>query len=217
MTNSAFDQSAFEKLAELPALPSPEDKLFTTANDWHNNACLNWCHDGWSLYARGYKEAADILVERIEERNAGQDTLVYPIIFLYRQYLELEIKDTLRMARYLQGASDDLPTHHRIADLWNELHRHLTAISPGDSVRELKEVARLIGEFSKIDPGSMAFRYPVDKTGSPSLRGITEINLRNVRDVIAKISLILSCANTHVHECLQFKLEQEREFMDWQY
>lgn len=35
-----------------------------------NNACVNWCHDGWSLYASGYKEAADLLVQ-----NAGQDKL----------------------------------------------------------------------------------------------------------------------------------------------
>ena len=77
---------------------------------------------------------------------------------------------------------------------------------------ELNEISRLIGEFSKVDPLSMAFRYPVDKTGTPSLPGITHINLRNVRDVVAKIAIILSGANAQVYEHLQFKLEQEREF-----
>src|SRR4030042_2814002 len=94
---------------EPPPLPSAEDKLFTTAEDWWNNACLNFIHNGWSIYAIGYKDAADILVSHIEEKRRYQDTLVYPIVFLYRQYLELALKDIIRKGQRLQEISDPFP------------------------------------------------------------------------------------------------------------
>ncbi|RYE40112.1 MAG: hypothetical protein EOP24_42080 [Hyphomicrobiales bacterium] len=201
-------------IPEWPGLPAPSDKLFQSQEDWWNNACLNWGAHGWTLYASGYKEAADLLVKHIEARGASQDTLVYPILFLYRQYLELLIKDTLRMARRLRDVDGEMPMHHRIDALWHELHRLLRQISPGDSEPELQEVGRLIGEFSRADPLSMAFRYPVDTKGNATLPGITHINLRNVRDVLGKISIMMEGANSQVHEYLQYKLEMEREFRD---
>lgn len=200
------------ELLEPPALPSPEDNLFSSQEDWWNNACLNWCHDGWGLYASGYKEAADLLVQRVEEHNVSQDSLVYPVLFLYRQYLELEIKDILRQSRRLQDIAGDLPKHHHIGNLWGECHKRLSEISPGDSVTELKEITRLIGEFSAVDPISTAFRYPQDKDGNPSLPGIRHINLRNVREVIGKISIILMGANAQVGEYLSIKRDMESEF-----
>jgi len=119
MSKSIFDPDEFLK---EPGLPSSADKLFTSQEDWWNNACLNWCRDGWSLYAVGYKDAGDILAREVENRNSGQDTLVYPILFLYRQYLELEIKDLIRTARRLQDLGGDFPKNHRISLLSKTAH-----------------------------------------------------------------------------------------------
>ena len=52
--------------------------------------------DPWSVYADGYREAADIIVARINEGHRQQDALVYPVMFLCRQYLELAIKNLIR-------------------------------------------------------------------------------------------------------------------------
>jgi hypothetical protein len=61
---------------------------------------------------------------------------------------------------------------------------------------------------------STAFRYPVDKDGNPSLPGIKYINLRNVREVMAKIAMLLDGAYSMAYEHLQFNLDMEREFRD---
>ncbi|CAH1088210.1 hypothetical protein NTG1052_660012 [Candidatus Nitrotoga sp. 1052] len=58
----------------------------------------------------------------------------------------------------------------------------------------------------------MAFRYPQDKDGNPSLPGIRHINLRNIREVIGKISIILMGANAQVSEYLSIKRDVESEF-----
>lgn len=197
----------------MPDMPSSGDQLFVShQEDWWDNACLNWSHDAWTLYASGYGEAADLLVRHIEEHGAGQDMLVYPILFLYRQYLELEIKDLIRQGRRLQDIPGGFPKHHDIAGLWRTCHQLLSEIAPDDSVEELKQIDRLIEEFAAVDPSSMAFRYPEDKKGNDSLPGITHINLRNVREVMTAISNLLTGASCQIDEYLSIKSEMAAEY-----
>jgi len=192
---------------ELPALPSAEDKLFLTAEDWWDNACLSFLPDGWNLYATGYKEAADILVSQVEQKEGYQDMLVYPIVFLYRQYLELSIKDLIRQVRKLQDIHEPIPKIHHIDKLWRICSDLLRQIAPGDSEDELKHIERLMGEFCTVDPTSMAFRYPEDLEGNPSLPGIRHINVRNVKEIIAKIAVILDGADALIDNYLSIKAD----------
>src|SRR4051812_21456846 len=126
-------KSAFEDLLDgMPPLPSKEDKLFGTAEDWWNNACLNYAWNGWHIYALGYKEAADTLVSHVNDRGRNQDTLVYPIVFLYRQYLELALKDLIREGRSLEDIAEPFPRSHRIDELWRVCKSLLQRIAPGE-------------------------------------------------------------------------------------
>jgi hypothetical protein len=187
---------------KLPELPDSKDTLFASAEDWWNNACLNYFLSDWTVYAIGYKDAADILVNHVDDHGRRQDILVYPIVFLYRQYLELALKDLIRQARRLLDDPEPYPNNHRIDQLWALCDSLLEQVSPGDSVEYRKEIGRLIREFAQVDPLSMAFRYPEDKDGNPSLPGIRHINVRNVRDVIGKITVILDGADAQIDEYL---------------
>jgi len=192
---------SFERLA----VPDATDILFGPAGDWWNNACL--LPGAWG-YIAGYKIAADKLVSDIESNRQDQDKLVYPIVFLYRQYLELAVKGLIQDGRRLLDIDDWTPiTHHRIDRLWPICSGLLAQISPGDSVEEVAQIGRLIDEFCRIDPTSMAFRYPSDKEGKPSLVGLGVINLRNIRDVISKISVILDGASYQLDHYLSIKSE----------
>lgn len=192
---------------KIPEPPSSQDKLFTSADDWWNNACLNFLPKGWTLYSIGYKDAADILVEYIEQHKRQQDTLVYPIVFLYRQYLELSLKDLIQDAFRLLDDPTPFPKTHRLDELWKLCNILLEQIAPGDSAEFRKEIGRLMEEFAQVDPLSMSFRYPEDKDGNPTLPGLTNINIRNVREVIGKISVILEGAGAMISEYLSFKQE----------
>ena len=53
--------------------------LFKSADDWHNNACLNLKHtNSHYTYALGYKEASDFLALHAADLH-HQDLLMYPI------------------------------------------------------------------------------------------------------------------------------------------
>ncbi|MBI2412576.1 MAG: hypothetical protein HYV24_05145 [Deltaproteobacteria bacterium] len=194
---------------EILSLPSAEDKVFTPVEDGWSNAILNFGNDGWSIYAIGYQDAANILVAHIEEQEHHQDALVYPILFLYRQYLELALKGLIRNGRRLQNNREPFPQTHDIGSLWQICSQLLHEISPNDSVEEVRQIGRLISEFCKVDPQSMAFRYPEDRKGISSLTGMPHINIRRVRDVIGRIATIIDGADAKISEHLSIKADMD--------
>lgn len=197
----------------LPDVPNSSDVLLTSAEDWWNNACLHFCHNEWPIYTVGYKEAADILVAHVEEEGRHSDILLYPTLFLYRQYLELALKGLIRRANLLLDIRAPFPKTHRIDHLWRICERLLNQVSPDDATEELTQIDRLINEFSHADPTSESFRYPESRAGDRTLLGLTHINLRNVKDVIAKIALILDGAATQIEEYLSVKWDMQQDFV----
>ncbi|MCZ5484310.1 hypothetical protein O5584_24240 [Escherichia coli] len=77
--------------------------------------------DHGTAYTEGYRRAADILINHIDESGRDQDFLVYPVLFLYRHHLELLIKQIIGLALALaedpdkhQYKKDD----HNLNNLW---------------------------------------------------------------------------------------------------
>jgi hypothetical protein len=98
--------------------PKAGDSLFSRCDDTWNNACLNFARNPWDLYARGYLEAADHLANRVLESERGLGTWVYPIVFLYRHYLELRLKELIIQGSVLIEAPANLKLNHRLDELW---------------------------------------------------------------------------------------------------
>ncbi|PAU65585.1 hypothetical protein BZL41_06040 [Pseudomonas sp. PIC25] len=70
---------------------------------------LNWSHFRFDLYAFAYKDAADGLVDAMANRKVPLNTGIYPLLFLYRHALELQLKLMLATARKLTVSV--WPTH----------------------------------------------------------------------------------------------------------
>ncbi|MDH4028383.1 MAG: hypothetical protein OEU95_06100 [Nitrospirota bacterium] len=186
------------------------DPLFKSDNDYHNNACINWSHDPLELYIKGYKEAADSLVNKVIKTKTQQDTLVYPICFLYRQYIELRLKEIIRTGRELLDEGRSFPQHHKIKTLWPTAKTILNEVYKDDTDSpDLLFVEHIIMEFSSLDPESFAFRYPFDKFGVNPLEGIYHINLRHLYDCINNFSEVIESASTGMSVYLDFKRDME--------
>lgn len=172
--------------------------LFTSAEDWQNNACLNYLHDSLEVYALGYKKGADVLVSNIMESARDQDSLVYPIVFLYRQYLELRLKEIIREGNCLLKNGKSFPPHHRIHDLWPAVKGIIRNVFEKKNIAEFEFVEHVISEFSNVDPESFSFRYPTDKDGNNSTKNITHINLRHLSENIEKVSTYLDSVSFNI-------------------
>lgn len=161
---------------------------------------LGWTLFPWDIYAAGYKDAADAVVGALAERKASFDSVVYPLVFLYRQGLELKLKLILPRARRLVGNEAVADHKHGLMPLWSELRRHLEQISLHEGDQELPAIEDFIRQLDTVDPGSFAFRYPTTKKGEVSLPELRHINVRHLSEVMDSVFGMLDGIHSYLGE-----------------
>lgn len=185
------------------------EPIFTSDIDWQCNACLHYYNDPLELYAMGYKEAADSLVLQVMKTGNHQDSLVFPICFLYRQYIELRLKEIIWSGRRLLDIDGKFPTNHNIQNHW-ELALGLIRKTFGDDVDPpdfFTIAGHVVKEFTMLDPNSMTFRNPHDKKGDKHLQGVNHINLRRVAEYVNSFAETMEAASAGISAYLDSKSE----------
>lgn len=183
-------------------------EMFRATDDWQNNACLNWLNDQWFGYAEGYRQGAEILVNYVCESHRDQDKLVYPICFLYRQYLELVLKRIIELG-FAFAAKDKKPTlGHNLQRLWKESKSLVFQVWPDGDDSELSIIETAVNEFHAIDGQGQGFRYTQDTRGNKSLGDIRHINLRHLRDSMEPVSNLLYGIAMGIEHAIDSRSEQ---------
>ncbi len=174
-------------------------------------------------YAIGYKEAADQLMAGMGVGQSNGSYLTYPIMFLYRHYLELRLKEIVISLKEMGSLSvdfdhfnlwpqlpDDQPRGHCLTYFWDSMLSHWVGaieeeLVAGIVLEELESKYKIIGErineLDEIDRSSEVFRYPVDKEGSPyhiSTPNVRELS--HVKDVVDAIAYHLDTISGLVYE-----------------
>ncbi|OKH33470.1 hypothetical protein NIES2119_23115 [[Phormidium ambiguum] IAM M-71] len=158
--------------------------LFISDIDWINNARIN-CFHGFDVFAEGYYNGADILVNHVIENGTGQDTLVYPIVFLYRQHLELRFKEIIREGWLLLNEGQDFRITHDLQILWGQVKEVIKKLWPDEEkTQEESLIEHIVDEFSTLDRQSFSFRYPEDTQGNNPLAGLQYIHIRHLSEMM---------------------------------
>ena len=154
------------------------------AEDTYDNAniAIN-THTRLVFMTEGYKQAADLMVDKATTDSSTRDFLVFPIIFNYRQFLELSLKYQLAIYGPSVGISPNWDSHN-LDTLWSEFLALLEEYRTPDPDEADPIVGKIILEFAKIDPRSYSYRYPVDRKGKPIPVGYKDLDLRNLADVM---------------------------------
>lgn len=195
---------------EFPWPTEGDDPFKLTASARQLMACLNFTHDEpWYGIAEGFKMIADLAVAHIEQTGHDQDFLVYPIVFSYRHYLEVMLKQLIRDARRLLDEEGGVPATHNLDALWDTAQPLL--LKHTDDPATYGNVRTSLGRFNELDPRSDSFRYPVDKKGKTHLEGVKNIDLGQVRAVVERLSGFLDGASTAV----QVDLDAKHEMAQW--
>lgn len=187
------------------------DTLFASGLDWETEAQVGWSLDSFLTYAMGYKKAADSVVAAVETRDVAADLAVYPVCFLYRHHIELMLKALINLGRQLKDRSGGYPQNHKIRELWKICRPLLEHACPERKPEDTQSVEDCILEFASLDPSGEAFRYGEDKSGSPSFGTTTQFNLRNMRDVMRRLSGFLTGSYDYMHELLQYQADLDSE------
>jgi hypothetical protein len=149
--------------------------------------------------------AADWVVERAKEYEV--DYVVFPVVFLYRHYLELRLKELWRASGTLLDEPYEPPTTHHLRELWNVVRPRLEKVWPGYRPQDLEAIQEKIDQFEEFDRKSYAFRYPVDTRGRSTLQQRKAINLRQLKDNMDGIATVLDGASTGLSQRLDEKHE----------
>lgn len=124
------------------------------------------------------------------------------IVFLYRHYIELLLKEIIRSAPYLIDreltvAEKKHLEGHRLDLLWNDFKPLSVAITKvaGWSelpIEDIEGINDYICQISEIDPHLCSLRYAYSKKGAPSLpKGLTHINLRHFGELMDRLARYL--------------------------
>jgi hypothetical protein len=183
-----------------PQLPWPRsgDQVFGPDEDWYNNAFINSAFDGWDLNASGYLQAAQLLVKAIVNTRESPDAVVYPIAFLYRHYLELRLKTIITEGQELLGQRVELRMDHNLDGLLKTARKIIEEVYSKDPKEPVKAVEECMVQFCNLDRQSYAFRYPADKLGNRYLKDLKLLNVRQLGEVMDRISGFLESVSTGI-------------------
>ncbi len=149
-------------------------------------------------YTEGFRRAADVLSNYVFTSTVDLDDVAMPILYCYRQSIELRLKYLLALGGMLER-KDVLPvSSHDLMYLWRKVRPVLEQNWGTGGPTILDRVARVLDEFAKLDSGGYGFRYPVDLKGAPSLSPELTINLHNVRTVASRAEQHLDDAAEHI-------------------
>ena len=152
-------------------------------NPGPHNTVLNWNNDPegeFSVYALAFHTAAKTLVANSDlDRTAKSDWDACPVVFLYRHALELYLK-----AIVLGDGSNILESKPAPASIYrtHSLLKLLPIVCEivkafgweqsltCDGVADVAAFKSIVSELHALDPGSYAFRYPIDTEGHGAVK-----------------------------------------------
>ena len=177
--------------------PVATDRAFIDVHPLHGALVAKRTDERLYRMINGYCETAHQLVELSETEPHLRQNFIYPVVFLYRQSIELHLKYLLMAYARLAGDAPDF-RNHDLVSLWSRCKRVFQFFegTPEPADKEMFEaVEGRITEFDVVDPGSDAFRFAHDTKGQGINLPMSFVNLPNLRKVVASLHNFLECVD----------------------
>lgn len=125
----------------------------------------------WAI-VEGFKEAADKVVYSLAATKERMDVFFFPVVYLYRHAIELNLKGLVNDGIDLQILKDDqdlqdIMASHNLHSLWSKVRLVLKAVWPDGDDADVDAVEKIILEFHQADKSGQRLRYSKDKQGKP--------------------------------------------------
>lgn len=169
-------------------------------------ACLNFKSDMSWGYIEGYRRAADLLAQEMLDGN-DVDYLIYPMGYLYRHHVELQLKFLIERSGELVDEPNLPRKVHTLQQLWDKLRPKLKDLQ-SDSEEFLAETESGIKKLDSMDPSGQEFRYWKTTTDRPSLEDTFQIDIEQFHQTCEALASNLQA----VHDCINAWLTMKEDF-----
>jgi hypothetical protein len=181
-------------------------RVFVPDDGIQFNAVLDRWTGVSDFHAVGYRQATEVLLRRFladPEGTAGErDSLVLPILFLFRHYLELRFKDIIVYGHVLTGQHARWQYGHDLDTLWTEVLQLCGAVYGSVASADFVRVGECVTDLRLLDPNSESFRYPRDASGRPVFEHLV-IGLKALSATVASIGDFLDAISMEMSVWVQ--------------
>ena len=199
-----------------------EPGVWRNGGNAQDNAWIKPWGSDWNVLAQGYAVGALILANWVLKTHWFQDPLVYPVLFLFRHYLELRLKGLVELVRLLQRDERPAPSSHSLKEVVSELDRSLPEVPGWDPVDPAWEAVKTcVMDLQQMDPKGEVFRYHRNTRGeaihvkhpqSPEGQAtVSYVNLRALSSLMQKVSNFLDATRDWLEHDLE---SRERQWLD---
>ncbi len=122
------------------------------------------------------------------------DTHVYSICFLFRQCIELELKEDLWMTEYARTGikiyRDEAKGPHKkheLGPIWKRLRTSAMQLLGPEfplTVADSSYISEALSAWERHDRNSYSFRYPISLKGGRTLTALNHVNVVALRDSV---------------------------------
>jgi hypothetical protein len=205
-------------MRHAPDPARPETWKYVMSTGKHIFTVTSWNETGElsrSAYRAGYKKAADVLVLKLLSSDTDYIAdlhmrfgMIYPIMFLYRHYVEIEFKDLIILAGMTSVVEANKICGHDLHALWSKVLVCAEEVQGEDMRQELEGTfGEAIEFFQRVDPYGDGFRYPKNVKGAAQWDSSFYVD-------IEKINSAIECLEQFCHELrqeLRQRLDPEAE------
>ena len=178
--------------------PSSNDRVFLAGHPLWDIIAKDTDERNYHM-TEGYQIAGDCLVEVIQRNPNLYRKLIYPTIFNYRHSIELSLKYLIITYKDLASVSDKINIH-KLGPLWTSCKKIYYSLDAEEgSLDGANAITALLDEFDEFDSRADKFRYSYEANEKPMDISLKNINVDNVRRVVAKINFALECIDTQLH------------------
>lgn len=196
--------------------PQKGDSIRSSSGDERFHAQLDL--GNWGFYPKAYLDAAKLVAEAIAS-GANPDVIGYPLMYLYRHYLELMLKELINLGRALNSSSDrsSYPDRHELDVLWKDARPLIEKYGyrEGENKDDLEAVGLQVGEFASLDPDGETFRYPVTrfKKGrrEKTMPSPLHLSLDQVAKMMERVDNFLTGAESAMDDLLKYQADVDSE------
>lgn len=168
---------------------------------------------------QSYRNSAKVLYNHINENLEKRNSLFMPLCYLYRNSVELSMKDILfdeSSYTYQETLILLNQNKHKLLSIWNSIKgdiiRHC-GVTEEDKV--ICEVEQYISKLNDIDGAADKFRYPTDKYLNLHFKRVKSFDVNNVKDFFEDILSFFYCVSALMSEQNQMLKDMENEYINY--
>jgi hypothetical protein len=185
----------------IPGWPGDGDRPYIPTDPARIMPHMSWARQrshAAHLYVLGYRRAAERIQAEVEHR--GSEMLVFPMLFLWRQHLELFIKLLIDQGHAVHELEGEPPFGHELPKLWAKLRALLEKEEVDASIAEaMKATEHVLEDLEAVDPNSTHSRYAEGHSGDrgylvKSLHKLPDhFDPRHFGEIVTSVSDFFDC------------------------